>query len=108
MTRSMVPFLIAATTVALPTLARADADDRWYGHEMMSGGWFMGPVMILVVLVLLVAAIVIGLRLAGVSGSATPASRSALEILEERYARGEIDEAEFEERKRTLSGANPR
>ena len=28
----------------------------------------------------------------------------ALAVLRERYARGEIDAAEFEERKRTLSG----
>jgi putative membrane protein len=38
----------------------------------------------------------------GSSGRATP-ERRALDILAERYARGEIDKKEFEEKKRDLS-----
>lgn len=109
MTRWLVRILVAATPVAMPALAHADADDGWYGHGMMwgAGGWFMGPLMILFVLAVLVVAIVIGLRLAGVSGQAGSTGRSAMDVLEERYARGEIDKAEFEERKHTLTGAKP-
>ena len=36
--------------------------------------------------------------------SAAPAGRDPVEILRERYARGEIDEDEFERRRRTLGG----
>ncbi|HZJ49641.1 MAG TPA: SHOCT domain-containing protein [Actinomycetota bacterium] len=37
-------------------------------------------------------------------GSGGGSERRALEILEERFARGEIDRDEFEERKRVLEG----
>jgi putative membrane protein len=37
------------------------------------------------------------------SQSALLASRSALDVLKERFARGEIDQAEFEQRKKLLS-----
>ena len=33
-----------------------------------------------------------------------PAAKTALDILRERFARGEIDDKEFQERKRALSG----
>ncbi|MEK6664073.1 MAG: SHOCT domain-containing protein [Pseudomonadota bacterium] len=37
------------------------------------------------------------------SSRGTPAQKSALQILEERYARGEIEREEFEQKKRDLS-----
>ncbi len=36
--------------------------------------------------------------------SPTPPGSSALQILEERFARGEIDQHELEERRRSLNG----
>jgi putative membrane protein len=33
-----------------------------------------------------------------------PPRQTALEILQERYARGEIDKAEYDERRKTLTG----
>ncbi len=71
--------------------------------------WMLGG---LVITVVVLAIILVGLyavvRLvqdrphAGSAETAPPGS-SALSILEERYARGEIDHEEFEERRRRLS-----
>jgi putative membrane protein len=70
---------------------------------MMFGGLgmllFWG--LIIVVLVLLVRALSGRSSDSGESG-ATPPRPTPLEILRERYARGEIDKAEFEERRKTL------
>lgn len=41
------------------------------------------------------------------AGKSSSRDKSALEILEERYARGEIDHDEFERRKRDLQDRNP-
>lgn len=54
---------------------------------------------------LIIAAIVVGLR-ALWGGSVAPGQKqekSALELLKERYARGEIERDEFEQKKRDLS-----
>ena len=69
-------------------------------------GWFMmifGGVLWIAVLVVLVWALLRWLeRKAPASGPSTPASPSALEILRQRYARGEIDTATFEQMRERL------
>lgn len=70
-----------------------------------AGGWTIF-VWILLLLVLGVGAALLIRALRGRgSGSGEPGSQAegnALRILEERYARGEIDQEEFEERRGTL------
>ena len=59
---------------------------------------------------LIVVAIVLLVRGFGVRpGTSEPSLRekTALDILGERYARGEIDKTEFEEKRRDLEGTSP-
>lgn len=69
-------------------------------------GWFMmmfGGILWIAVLAILAWALIRWLgRKAPTSGSSTPASPSALEILQQRYARGEIDTATFEQMRERL------
>jgi putative membrane protein len=67
-------------------------------------GWFLGPVFMMLLLVALVVAVVLLVRWLGVPhhGAPGPAGRTPLDILRERFARGEIDKEEFDERRRVL------
>jgi putative membrane protein len=62
--------------------------------------------MSLLFLALIVVGVVLVVRSFSHGGQAPPQSdRSrALDILDERFARGEIDQQEYEERRRTLTG----
>ncbi len=77
----------------------------WGMHPMwwMGGAWGVGMMfMMLLFWILVIAALVLGIRwLMGQGKEAR--SDSALEILRQRYARGEINKEEFEARKRDLS-----
>lgn len=73
-----------------------------------SGGGFWGVGMGLLSLVflgLIVAGIVLAARVPSGPASRDAGARSALDILDERFARGEIDQEEYENRKRVLTGA---
>jgi len=66
-------------------------------------GWF-GWVFMLVCWVLIVALIVVAIRwLLFRSKDVLSERRTALDILKEHYARGEIDKEEFDEKKKALS-----
>jgi len=69
------------------------------------GGWFAGPLMMLLVFLALVIAVVLVLRLTGTgNGPAGRGDAAALDILQARFARGEIDEDEYKRRKAALKG----
>lgn len=119
MQRVLIPILVAASAaLALApctVFAQAPSDvDRYaYGPGMMwwGGGWWamiFGPLFMILFLAVLIAVVVLLVRWLGGpwQGSATPhhtsPGRTPLDILKERFARGEIDKDEFEERRRVL------
>jgi putative membrane protein len=87
------------------------ADQYGYGPHMMwwGGGWYgmiLGPLFMILVLAAVIAVAVLLVRWLGGpwqgAGPQVPPGRTPLDILKERFARGEIDKAEFEERRRVL------
>lgn len=70
----------------------------WWG---MTGWMSLWPLLLLAVLGLVVFALV---RTAGSDSSTEESDEQALETLRRRYARGEIDDEEFEERRLRLRG----
>lgn len=99
----------AMTAIALPVSAWAH---NWGGdwHNGWGWGWghmVFGSIMMLVVWGGLILLIVLAVRWVGSgtirrSDDEAPRNR-ALDVLEERFARGEIDKDEFEERRRLLT-----
>ena len=71
-------------------------------------GMFFGPLFLILILAATIAVIVLLVRwLSGPMQETAPTSqlppvRMPLDILKERYAKGEIDKDEFEERRRVL------
>ncbi len=97
-------FLVAVSLAQWAMPAMANGADG--GHHF-GGGWggymMFGPiVMILFFAAIVVVAVLIVRWMIGDRGSRRDDRSSALDILEERFARGEIDKAEFEDRRRTL------
>lgn len=79
------------------------------GHGRGMWSWWMGGwgwFWMALIVVLIVLLIVWLIRRSGPTGTHTGGDES-LRILEERFARGEIDREEFEERRRTLRGGPP-
>lgn len=68
------------------------------------GGMGFGSVFMIVPLVLLIVVVVLLVRWAGGSRGESPreSARSAREILDERFARGEIDDEEYRRRRKLL------
>ena len=104
---------VAAALVPVSALAaETPAESYTWGHPMMWGwGWsgmIFGPLFMILVLAVVIAVAVLIVRSLGGPwyGAApphySPPGRTPLDILKERFARGEIDKDEFEDRRRVL------
>ena len=67
------------------------------------GGMVFGPLLAIILLVVLAALIVPFMRGIGFGGG-EPRARTARDILDERYARGEIDREEYLRRRQDIAG----
>lgn len=98
---------LSALTAGIPS---ASAQQWSYGPYMMwDHGWwgmFLGPFMMIALIAIVgVVAVLLVRWVGGVGHQHLPhqqSGRSAIDILKERFARGEIDKDEFEERRRVL------
>lgn len=100
----------AGFAAAMIAPASALAQERtwewhWSTHPMMFM-WGAGGVLMMLMMLLfwgvVIAGLVLGLRWLVTQGRPPGLRDEALEILRQRYARGEIDKQEFETRKRDL------
>jgi putative membrane protein len=114
--------ILSATVAAIATSSVAQVGEiparnngYGYGHDMMWGGaqWggfgmILGPIFMILILVGIIAAVIYVLRIGGnarfgANGGSHQTHDRALAILKERYAKGEIDSKEFDERKKQLA-----
>lgn len=73
-------------------------DDFGHGHGWgMGWGWLLGLIILILLIWLVMRVVDPGRRSVGSE------KRSAMDILKERYASGEIDKKEYEDKKRDLS-----
>lgn len=74
------------------------------GNMMMGwGGMVLGPLMMIGILALVILGIVMLVKCMINSSSNSSFSNQALNILQERFASGDIDEAEYQDRKRKIT-----
>jgi putative membrane protein len=111
MIRNALLTALLSSSLGLPGLAFAQPGEGYWGPHMMWGGWFhmfFGFLMMLLFLGIIVLLVVLGVRWLGGSEhspfrrSPRQGDHTALNILKERLAKGEIDVAEYEERRRAL------
>jgi len=71
-----------------------------FGHGMgigMGWGWIIGLIVLVLIVLIIVKAV--GQN----KGTEQNSEKTPMEVLKERYAKGEIDKEEFEEKKKDLT-----
>lgn len=90
----------AGSLLFVATPGVADTYDG-FGHMMGGGHGILGGLMMVIFWALIIGLIFLAVR--GFSSrSGTGTGQTAMDILRERYARGEIDEDEFDQRRAKL------
>ncbi len=105
--------LINALVISVPAIAlmTMSAVAQTYGDHPHMGAWgwggmIFGPIMMIVFIAVAVVVVVLLVRWLGGPGHGgalhSPPGKTPLDILKVRFAKGEIDKEEFEERRRVL------
>ncbi len=112
MTSGKLPIAISAAFAVFTALGNAalaqPAEGYFHGSHMWEGGshgWFMAPFMMIVFLIFVVVIAFLIIRWFGGGhrgGNRAGGSKLPHDILDERFARGEIDSTEYRERKSVL------
>ncbi len=103
MYRAQLTIMSAIGMLALSApIALADSGENYSMHGMGAGGWIFGPLMMILMIALIVGVVILVLRWMGIADGSGNRRDRAVDILNERFARGEIDPEEFENRKRAL------
>ena len=99
----MAPYMPLLKIMQMPGSPEA-MHHGWGGFSGPGFMWF-GPLVWLVLLILLIWGISTLVRRSRPTRNGTdrPSEKSPLDILNDRYARGEIDTREYEERRRALT-----
>ncbi|HSS64231.1 MAG TPA: SHOCT domain-containing protein [Gammaproteobacteria bacterium] len=104
-TRLFAVFLLSLMAASGQVWAQQPRGEYYGPHMMWESGWmFFGPLIMVAFVAFIVAVVILLVRWLGDHrpGARTPPEGRSLEILKERFARGEIDKEEYEERRRTL------
>jgi len=97
----VVAAVLSGVVVPMPALAQERPYD--WGMHYMWGAWGVGMMLMMILFWgLIIVGLVFGIRWL-ISEGKESRSDSALDILRQRYARGEINKEEFETRKREIS-----
>ncbi len=106
--------IVVALLIVLPLVFGLISGWQGYGGWGMMGPWMMGGfgwMWLMQIFMILfwglviwgIVALVRGLSAPRSSDSTPPTANSALEVLKQRYARGEIDKEEYEEKKKDIA-----
>ena len=104
--------LVLSSALAAPAWAQAGQEPgAWHMHDWGMGwgggmGWGVGMFLWPLLTIGLLAVLAVALfRWLGAGGTVGPRTQTARDILDARYARGEIDREEYQRRRQDIAGA---
>jgi putative membrane protein len=95
-------FTLASSTLLLAGCMRGPNSGRMGGWDPMMGYWYYGGVMWLIFLIALGVGVYFILRTVKLKGPDNSPAETPLDILKKRYAKGEINKEEYEQKKKDL------